>query len=168
MFLVIAVILGIIILILEFTSPVSDSVSSAIGFSVMKYFGVMFYLYIVSIYATELKLVARINVRRIIYCIVGVTCILILSMGNVNNILGHNTLLTLSVMLLGLLFIGGDQFFQRLFKMKSLDEGEIEKAFLTYPPKGYSDFMFFFIFVAIFLLMPSFVKMIWANIILKQ
>ncbi len=164
----IAVILAVIIITLESFYPANDSLSSVVGFSIMKYFGVMFYLYVVSIYATKLKLVANINIRRIIYSIIGMTCVYILSMGYINNILSHNILIVLSIMLLGLFCIGGDQFFHRLFKMKTLDEGEISKAFLTYPPKGYSDFMFFFIFVAVFLLMPSFVNMIWANIILKS
>lgn len=164
---IIFILLLVVILRHEVLYPVNDNIGTVIGFSVMKFFGVTFYLYLSSIYMTCLKFIIGNNMRKIIYFIVGITCLPIISMNKISHFTEDRVLSGITITLLISFFISGDRYFKRLLEIKPLNEGEIDKAFLSYPPKNNIDFLFFYIIVAIILVLPTIGNFMWKTVILK-
>lgn len=164
---IVIVFLALITIRYDILNPINDNMGSIIAFSVLKVLGAMFYLYLASFYMTHLKYIADIKVRYFVYLLVGLTCIPVLSMGNTPVLITDIFSLLLVTIFLLYIILFGDSVFESIYNVKPLNEGEIEKAFLTYPPKSSFDFLFFYIIVVIILSLPTVVSWIWKGVILK-
>lgn len=132
----------------------------------LKWFFILCYVYIASVYVLSAKHLKSKLAELFISSIVSIGSLLFLASNKISYLISDSVMLTMSIALLILMVRFRETLFGFIFRLKPFDESEISKAFVEYPPKGYSDFLFFYILAIIIYILPPLVESIWKNIIL--
>jgi len=134
---------------------------SNLGMGVSRFIVAMFFLSGCSIWLSEIDVKNKYLMKKLFIVIVAINSLLIFTVYNVSLIVSDNILLMIFSIYLAVMIVNGDYIFSNMSNIRRFDDGEIEKAFLTYPPKNYFDFLYFYIFIGLFMLMPLIVEKYW-------
>ncbi len=147
----------------EYIYPLNDSLSSIIGLSALKYLAALSFLFLCSIYYPLLTRLLTKSRKRVLYVSTGLFCLLFIVFYEYEKILADRILIMLFLLFIVLFAMGAERFLSGIQKKFPLKPGEIEKAFVTYPPNKFSDFAIFYAVTTLLLLMPVIAKAIWSG-----
>lgn len=138
--------------------------SQIIGFSLLFTASMAAVIYIALVFLSSLPNNIRGLRLNLIYFIVGTICLSVISLYDFNQILNDTALALLFALFILLFSVSGESITKSLPIRQKFSEIELKKIFLNYPPIHFYDFLFFYIYLAILMLLPIIIKSYWAGI----
>ncbi len=165
MILVAALIISIFFSIIRFEilqeSPFSNL--SIFYISFLKLVLIYIYFYICSFYLTNLQFLKKIQ-RKIFFFLIAISSLMAIYNTYENAKIADHLLFLFIATVALIAFYSGETIFRSIYNLKPLQNGEIEKAFISFPPRNLGDLLFLYLLIAGFIILPILTRGLWSKI----
>jgi len=158
----ICILIEIIMLRYEYIYNADDIFIQNIGYSLLKSFMVIVFLFVSSVWLSYINNLRNKILNSFLITIVSILPIFLVNFYKIEDFINDFFLMTLMITYACMFFFIGVPIYKTLASFVHLKEGEIEKAFLNYPPNQYFDFILYILTVLIVSMIPQVVLKIWS------